>query len=99
MFGAKVDMTVGAYSVHTTSGVGHSPEFWTERLVERLIHVSESAPPVIKQQAMAYREALQAVVLDGVRKAILSNHTTVINELRKAGMPEAAALVYELTKR
>ena len=95
----KFDIAVGAVSVTTTSDGGHPPEFWAERIVDQLIYVSESAPPEIKQQALAYQETLRAVVLKGVRRAILSNHTTIIARLRKAGMNEAAALVYELHRR
>ena len=94
-----LSMSVGAFEVHTTTDGGHPPEFYAERICERLMYVSETAPPEIKLQAMAFKEAMKAVILTGVRGAILSNHTTVINQLRKAGMNEAAALVYELHRR
>ena len=87
-------MSVGPFTVATTVNEGHSPEYYTERLCNRLIHISATAPPEIRQQALAYREAIQSLVLDTIRRAILSNHTTVIYQLQKAGMNDAAALVH-----
>jgi len=91
-----VGMSIGPYSVVTTTDGGHPPEFFAERISERLMYVSSEAPPVIREQALAFQAHLRGIVLHGVKQAILSNHTTVINRLRKAGMPEAAQLVYEM---
>jgi hypothetical protein len=92
-------MSLGPFSVATTSNGGLPPEYYAERLVAKLIYISETAPPEIKLQALAYQEAMRAAVLDVLRTAILSNHTTVIYQLRKAGMNEAAQLIYELNRR
>jgi len=91
-----VGMSIGPFSVVTTTDGGHPPEFFAERISERILYVSLEAPPAIREQALAYQAHLKAIVLEGVKRAILSNHTTVINRLRKAGMPEAAQLVYEM---
>jgi hypothetical protein len=92
----EIKMEVGPFSVATTIDRGHPPEFYAERICEKLIHISESAPPEIRVQALAFRERMMAVLLDGIRKAIISDHTTVITQLRKAGMNEAAELVNKL---
>jgi len=89
-------LSAGQVTVTTTSGAGHPPEFYAERLCDRLISIAETAPPEIRLQAQAYRERMQAVALDVIKRAIVSNHTTVINQLRKAGMNEAAELVFKL---
>lgn len=90
------EMAVGSVIVTTTVDGGHPPEYYAERLCDRLLFIAETAPPEIKLQAIAYREEMQRVLLDGIRRAILSNHTTVIHQLRKAGMDEAAELVFAL---
>jgi hypothetical protein len=90
------EASIGAVGVVTTDNQGHPPEFYAERIVSRLINVSELAPPEIREQALAYQASMRQVVLDGVRRAILSNHTTVIALLRKAGMNEAAELVHKM---
>lgn len=89
-------MVVGQVSVEATQNFGHPPEFYAERILERLIYISENAPPEIRAQALAYRESMKQTLLAGIKRAILSNHTTIINQLRKAGMTEAAELVYRL---
>ena len=90
---------IGQVGVVATSNGGHPPEFYAERITDRLIFIGNDVPEPIRVQAYAYREAMRAVVLDGIKKAILSNHTTLIARLNKAGMNEAASLVYELSRR
>lgn len=89
----------GQVGVMTTSGVGASPEYYAEEICNRLLEIAKTASPEIRLQAEAFREAMRAHILHGIRDAIRSDHTTVINHLRKAGMNEAAALVYELNRR
>jgi len=64
---------VGQVSVATTSHGGHPPEFFAERIVARLMHISDTAPEPIKAQALVFREQMLAVVLDGIKRAILSD--------------------------
>jgi hypothetical protein len=84
---------IGQVDVATTSGVGHSPEYYAQRICDKLISISALAPPEIRLQAEAYRDAIQALILSGIRGAIASDHTTLYNQLIKAGMDEAAALI------
>ena len=46
-----------------TNNKGLSPEYWTERIMERLIAVSDNADPMVKAQADAFKQNIQAVVL------------------------------------
>ncbi len=96
MNGNSIQMSVGPFNVVTTSDGGLPPEYYAERICERLLMVSETAPPELRAQAMAFREAMAGVVLGGVRGAILSNQTTIIAQLRKAGFEDAASLVFAL---
>jgi hypothetical protein len=64
---------VGNVMVATTSNGGHPPEFFAERIVERLIKVGDHAPEPIKAQAYAYRDAMMVIVLDGIRQALASD--------------------------
>ena len=68
-----VPMSVGTVTVATTTNSGHPPEFFAERIVDRLILVGENAPEPIKAQALAYRESMLAVVLEGINRAIASD--------------------------
>lgn len=68
-----VSMDVGQVTVVTTMDGGHPAEFFAERIVERLIMISEEAPEPIKAQALSYRDRMYAIVLDGVKRAIASD--------------------------
>jgi hypothetical protein len=64
---------VGKVIVATTSDGGHSPEFFAEQIVRRLIHVGDKAPEPIRAQALMFQDSMRAIVLDGLRRAIESD--------------------------
>jgi hypothetical protein len=88
--------SVGNVTVVTTENRGFSPEYYAERLVDRLILVSKDAPPEIRHQALAYQEMMRQSCLATINMAIRSNHTTLIALLRKNGMEDAANLIWKL---
>jgi len=71
-------MEVGSVTVVTTTGGGHPVEFWAERIVEKLMSISETAPEPIRAQALAYRERMYAVVLNGIKQAIASDRAHLL---------------------
>jgi hypothetical protein len=85
----------GAFKVdvETTSNGGHPPEFWAKRCIERLLSVSESAPPVLREQAQAFKDQMEHVVLLHMKRAIQSDRSTVGHLLTEAGQPKLAELV------
>ena len=82
--------------VATTSGGGHPPEFWAHRCVERLINVSENAPPEIREQALIFRDQMEHVILFHMKHAIQSDRTTLQNAVLDAGNPQLAELIRRL---
>lgn len=82
--------------VETTSNRGHPPEFWARRCVERLIQVSDNAPPAIREQAVAFQKQMEDVVLLHVKRAIQSDRTTVGQAVTEAGHPSLAELIRRL---
>jgi hypothetical protein len=62
MFSVDVESTIGSVEVKTTQNEGLKPEYWTERIMERLISVSDNADPMVKAQAEAFKETIQTVV-------------------------------------
>lgn len=89
---------LGRYEVFTTSGGGHPIEFWVNDTMAQIVNVSETAPPAIRDQALAYTKQIRAVLDTGIRNAIASDHTTLIHTLRKAGMNEAAELIQAIRR-
>lgn len=83
-------------NVHTTSGRGFTPEEVAARCADKLISVSDQAPPAIRDQARAFKAQIEMVVALYMREAIASDRTTVYNALKDAGHPELAELIRRL---
>ena len=58
MFSVDVKSGIGDVGVKTTHNEGLSPEYWTERIVEKLVSVSDQADPMVKAQAMAFKDKI-----------------------------------------
>jgi hypothetical protein len=86
----------GAVNVMTSSNGGHSPEQVAELCVERLINVSDSAPPEIAMQARAFREQMLAVVLHYVKMAAREDRESVVAKLEQVGSADVAQQIRRL---
>ena len=82
--------------VKTTSGRGFTPEELAEQAADKIIAVSDTADPVIQQQARAFRKQIVAVVSKYLEQAVRSDRTTVYNALNDAGQPQLANLIRRL---
>lgn len=82
--------------VHTTENRGFSPDEVAQRCVDKLISVSDTAHPAIRDQARAYKLHMEKVVAYYMREAIRSDRTTVYNALVDAGHPELADAIRRL---
>ncbi len=80
----------GSVTVMTSSNGGHTPEQIAELCVERLIQISDSAPPEIAMQARAYRDRMLETILHYVRLAASEDRTTVITKLEQGGYHQLA---------
>ena len=97
MFTLEVDVPKNPIvTVHTTESRGFTPEEVAARCTDKIVAVSESAPPAIRDQARAYKKNVEAIVAHYMREAIRSDRTTVYNALIDAGHPELAAAIRRL---
>lgn len=86
----------GIVDVKTTENRGFTPEEVAARCTEKLISVSENADPVIRDQALAYKKHMEAVVSYYMREAIKSDRTTLYNVLKKEGRDDVAEIIRRL---
>lgn len=86
-------ITTGSVLVHTSSERGFTPEEIAERALDKIVSVSDNAPPVIREQALAYRDHIRSVLVFYMREAISSNHVTLANKFSRAGFPELVPLL------
>ena len=96
MFQAKGQGDVGQVQVFTSNEGGHSPEQIAEMAVNKIIAVSETAPPPIRDQALAYRNNIKDVILYYMRKMAQSERTTMWALLRKQGHEDMAEIIRRL---
>tara|TARA_R110000787_G_scaffold43510_2_gene106682 strand:+ start:3170 stop:3460 length:291 start_codon:yes stop_codon:yes gene_type:complete len=96
MFSVGVASNLGSVGVKTTQNEGLSPEYWTERVMERLIAVSTNADPMVKAQANAFKEQIQSIVLLYIKQAIASDRATMAGLLDKQGQKEMAEIIRRL---
>ena len=61
--------------------------------LNKLISISDTAPPELAAQAKAFRERMRLVLVYYMRQAIASDRTTVYNILKDAGHPDLAETI------
>jgi hypothetical protein len=83
-------------TVHTTENRGFTPEEVAARCTDKIVAVAETAPPVIRDQARAYKNSVEAIVAHYMREAIRSDRTTVYNALVDAGHLDLAEAIRRL---
>lgn len=83
-------------TVHTSHGRGFTPEEIAARCADKLMYVAGSAPPAIRDQALAFKDQIEKLVEAYIREAIASDRTTVYNALNDAGRPDLAELIRRL---
>ena len=93
MMSASGGALLGEIKAMGVSGRGFTPEELAENALDRIIHISSSADPVIRQQAEAFRQHIRAVLVSYGKQCVKSNHTTIANRLRDAGHPELTQLL------
>ena len=88
--------TVFDAQVFTTQHRGFTPEELADRALDKLIEVSETADPMVKAQAMVYRERIRQLMVFYMNEAIQSYKTTLCADLTKQGHTDMAQIIKKL---
>ncbi len=91
-----VTLSPGIVEVQTTQHRGFTPEEVADRCLTKLLSVSDTAPPAIRDQAMAYKEHMRALLVFYMKEAVQSDRTTVNNALLDAGHKDLAEMIRRL---
>ena len=83
-------------SVKTTNNRGFTPEEVAELCVEKIISISDTAPPAIKDQALQYKKQLESLIAYYMKEAINSDRTTIYNALKDSGNDKLAEYIRRL---
>jgi hypothetical protein len=82
--------------VFTTNNRGHTPEELAERALEKLIAISETADPMVKAQAMVFKDHIRDLMVFYMKEAIRSDRTTICAELAKQGHADMARIISKI---
>jgi len=82
--------------VFTTTNRGHSPEEMAEMALNKIMVVSEDAPLVIRDQAMAHRDKLKELLIFYMNRMAQSERTTIWALMKQQGHEETAEIIRRL---
>lgn len=89
-------VNLGPVTVITTNDRGHTPEEVAMRCLNRLIFVSDKAPDVIRDQALAYKDFMYKILVQYMHEVVKSDRTTLCGQLTKQGHEDVAELIRRL---
>ena len=93
MFTETIATGSSPVEVVTTDNGGHQPEFWAKRASTQIIQIADTAHPAIREQALAFKDQVEQVILYYMKKAIECDRTTVGHLISEAGQPKLAELL------
>jgi hypothetical protein len=96
MVSVESGIQVTNVNVMTSDDGGHTNEQIAELAMDKILRVSDSAPPAIKDQANAFKENIRSVVLHYIELARREERATIARKMAKAGQNEMADLVRRL---
>ncbi len=96
MFKADGTGDVGGVTVMTSENGGHSPEQIADLALNKIMMVSENAPPVIRDQAVEHREKLREILIYCMNKMAQSERTTLWALFNKQGHGDMAEIIRRL---
>ena len=57
------------------------------------LQIGGNSHPVIREQAEAFKNQIRGVLVEGIKQAIRSDRTTLVNQFRAAGHSELVKLL------
>jgi len=96
LFSVEVSATPGSVNVQTTEGRGMNSEEIAANAVAKIISISDTADPIIKAQAEAFRERMYRVIVAACDQSIKSDRTTLFNLFKTNGHDDMAEILRTL---
>ncbi len=93
MLNISGSINVNPVNVMTSDQGGHSSEQIVELAMDKIMSVSDQAPPAIRDQAEAFQNHLRHVLYHYIELARREERGTIANKMMKAGNSEMADLI------
>jgi len=81
--------------VFTKDHGGFTPEEVAERALDKIIQVGDQSHPLVREQAIAFRNHIREVLVFYMNEAVKFDRVTLAHKLREAGHPELIKLLDE----
>jgi hypothetical protein len=72
---------------------GFTPEEVAERALDKIIQVGDQSHPLVREQAIAFRNHIREVLVFYMNEAVKFDRVTLAHKLREAGHPELIKLL------
>tara|TARA_R110000824_G_scaffold98284_1_gene234490 strand:- start:1004 stop:1300 length:297 start_codon:yes stop_codon:yes gene_type:complete len=82
--------------VYTTQNRGMTPEEIAKICADKIVSVSQDSHPVIRDQAIEFKQSITRLLSFYMKQVIKSDRTTIYNELVKSGHSELAEVIRRL---
>lgn len=89
-------VVVGVANVITTNNRGLNADEWAELALNRILSISDNAPMPIREQALAFREDLKAVLVYYFKKSARAERMTISNALKSEGLSHLADKIVDI---
>lgn len=96
MFDSMAPVLVGAVSVHTTYKRGLTVEEIAKMALNKVVNISEDAPQPIRDQAHAFKNNLEDVLIYYLKMAVQQDRATICAKMRESGYSELAEHIRKL---
>ncbi len=96
MFNANGTGDVGSVNIYTSQEGGHSAKDIADMALNHNMQVSETAPPVIRDQAMDHKDRLRKILIYYMNNMAKSERTTIWALMKKQGHEEIAEIIRRL---
>ena len=81
--------------VFTKDHGGFTPEELADRALDKIIQVGDQSHPLVRDQAIAFRNHIRGVLVFYMNEAVKFDRVTLAYKLREAGHPELIKLLDE----
>lgn len=84
---------VGSVFVKTVDNRGLTPEEIADTAVDKIVSVGDQSHPVIREQALAFKENVRQLLVFYIKEAVKNDRATIAGRLNNAGYPELTILL------
>ena len=81
--------------VFTKDHGGFTPEELAERALDKIIQVGDQSHPLVRDQAIAFRNHIRGVLVFYMNEAVKFDRVTLAHKLRESGHPELIKILEE----